>query len=330
MSLAPAPPPLPKPKLPGVKEVWTQLWADLFGKDVQDTATFSYEWVADQTGHFALGFELTYLLYLDRLRSSATGSGGSAWLGGWSSSWSSSLKEARGLLQHRGEGEGRPRVSSSSMGWKSSATRSRPSSTSATGALVAGFGDLLDPALRDHRHLRDGPRSSSGWATAGSGVKLTFQQAGMPYLYRLANFPGPIDKARAEFIVKLIEPAGRRLPLDELPPGHRRAGRHGQEQPGRRARVRVRHPARDRPVHDLGEAPPGRDQQGQAWDKPEFNDGRILWPWQTSDLLIVDDVDVLSDHVTKADAEREQVEDGRRARAPTRSWPRSPRSSWTP
>ena len=42
------------------------------------------------------------------------------------------------------------------------------------------------------------------------------------------------------------------------------------------------------------------------WDKPEFNDGRILWPWQTSDLLVVDDVDVISDHVTKADAERER------------------------
>ena len=35
----------------------------------------------------------------------------------------------------------------------------------------------------------------------------------------------------------------------------------------------------------------------QQWDKPEFDDGRILWPWQTSDLLVVDDVDVLSDHI---------------------------------
>ena len=36
-------------------------------------------------------------------------------------------------------------------------------------------------------------------------------------------------------------------------------------------------------------------QDGQV-DEPEFDDGRILWPWQTSNLLIVDDVDVLSDH----------------------------------
>ena len=43
------PPALPKPKLPGVREVADQVVRDLFGKDVQDTATFSYEWTADQT-----------------------------------------------------------------------------------------------------------------------------------------------------------------------------------------------------------------------------------------------------------------------------------------
>src|SRR3954463_15295926 len=54
--------PIPKPKLPGVREVFDQVVRDLFGKDVQDTVTFSYEWVADQFGHFALGFEITLAL----------------------------------------------------------------------------------------------------------------------------------------------------------------------------------------------------------------------------------------------------------------------------
>ena len=53
---------LPKPKLPGVREVIDQVIRDIFGKDVQDTTTFSYEWTADQFGHFALGFEITYAL----------------------------------------------------------------------------------------------------------------------------------------------------------------------------------------------------------------------------------------------------------------------------
>ncbi len=48
-------------------------------------------------------------------------------------------------------------------------------------------------------------------------------------------------------------------------------------------------------------------EDGQ-WDQPEFDDGRILWPWQTSDLLVVDDVDVLSDHIpgTPLDVETER------------------------
>src|SRR5262249_23484838 len=42
--------------------ILTQMYHDLFGKDVQETPTVSYTWAADQFGHFGLGFQITFLL----------------------------------------------------------------------------------------------------------------------------------------------------------------------------------------------------------------------------------------------------------------------------
>lgn len=49
--------------LPDRRDVWRQARYDLFEtKDVQDNPTYSYAWIADQGGHFSLGFLPTYLL----------------------------------------------------------------------------------------------------------------------------------------------------------------------------------------------------------------------------------------------------------------------------
>src|SRR5690242_10942594 len=48
--------------LPNRCDVWRQVRYDLFEtKDVQDNPTYSYAWIADQGGHFSLGFLPTYL-----------------------------------------------------------------------------------------------------------------------------------------------------------------------------------------------------------------------------------------------------------------------------
>ena len=46
------------------KEIWQQLKQDLIGKDAFRGITLSYAWLANQFGHFALGFIPTTLLYL--------------------------------------------------------------------------------------------------------------------------------------------------------------------------------------------------------------------------------------------------------------------------
>src|SRR5881394_2748320 len=46
----------------GFKDLVWQFWADVFGKEVQSATTYSYVWMADQSGHVCLGIVLTFLL----------------------------------------------------------------------------------------------------------------------------------------------------------------------------------------------------------------------------------------------------------------------------
>jgi hypothetical protein len=47
-----------------VKDIWHQFWTDVSGKEVQTTATYSYTWVADQFGHLAVGMMVNFFATL--------------------------------------------------------------------------------------------------------------------------------------------------------------------------------------------------------------------------------------------------------------------------
>jgi hypothetical protein len=169
----------------------------------------------------------------------------------------------------------------------------------AIGALVAGFG-LLNPLYGLIAILASVP-FALGLGYAWLRRKLTFQQAGLPYLYRLATFPNPIDRPTAEFIVKLSRPAS----ADAAPSTDDHLIIAGPLDSGKSSlavgigtefAVRLRMGIGR--YTTLAKLLQTVLKEGQ-WDQPEFDDGRILWPWQTSDLLIVDDVDVLSDYTPR-------------------------------
>jgi len=287
---ATVPPLLPKPKLPDVHAVIDQVIRDLFGKDVQDTATFSYEWVADQFGHFGLGFEITLALsWIASLLGYNSGQVG-LWIG-LAVVLVFVVKEADDFYREWTKARTAKSV------FKFNGRELFYNTFTAVfyialGAIVAGLG-LLNPSFG----LIAVPVTAVFAIVLGYAWlrrKLTFQQAGLPYLYRLANFPSPIDKATAEFIVSLSKPA---------PPGEPPSIAHhliiaGPLDSGKSSlavgigtefamRMGI---GRYTTLAKLLQAV---FKDGQ-WDKPEFDDGRILWPWQTSDLLVVDDVDVLS------------------------------------
>jgi hypothetical protein len=295
-SLAPSSPsaiPLSKPKLPGVREVFDQAIRDLFGKDVQDTVTFSYEWLADQFGHFGLGFEITLALSWIAALLGYTGPKVGFWLGlavvlafvlkeadDFYREWKKA-REAKSIFQFNG--------------LEIFYNTFTAVFYIAMGAIVAAFG-LLNPGYGLIALLVSAPFAAV-MAYAWLRHKLTFQQSGAPYLYRLANFPNPIPKATGEFIVALSKPA----PASAMPAVTNHLVIAGPLESGKSSLA-------------IGIATEFAVRMGigcymtqakllqsvfkqKAWDQPVFDDGRVLWPWQTSDLLIVDDVDVISNHI---------------------------------
>ena len=65
--------------------VWTQFWRDLIGKDSQRGVTLTYSWLANQFGHFSLGFIPTYIVYLfivDPGNKQASAQAAAFWVGG--------------------------------------------------------------------------------------------------------------------------------------------------------------------------------------------------------------------------------------------------------
>jgi hypothetical protein len=121
--------------------------------------------------------------------------------------------------------------------------------------------------------------------------KITFQQAGLPYLYRLATFPNDVDRPTAEFLVEMSKPD-----KPGAPPGR---GMHfivagGVDSGNSSLAVGVGTEFAFRMgigrYTTLVKLLESAQRCGKLALEHEFDDGRILWPWQTSDLLIIDDV----------------------------------------
>jgi hypothetical protein len=57
----------PRPPLITLTQLWKQFKADVYGKEVQSAATYSYMWMADQMGHICVGILVNYVItYLFR------------------------------------------------------------------------------------------------------------------------------------------------------------------------------------------------------------------------------------------------------------------------
>jgi hypothetical protein len=57
----------PRPPLITLRQLWNQFKADVYGKEVQSAATYSYMWMADQMGHICVGILVNYVItYLFR------------------------------------------------------------------------------------------------------------------------------------------------------------------------------------------------------------------------------------------------------------------------
>ncbi|RDJ26900.1 hypothetical protein DWF00_01605 [Bosea caraganae] len=283
---------------PSLKDVVKQLRYDWFGKDVQQTPTVSYVWTADQFGHFGLGFQITYLV---------------GWLLAWifpaMPSWKTAViaavlnlalwivKEVLDIVRERKRQGPLFPLNSRELWWNV-----------ATALFYIGAGAIVA-----------GAAGWSGWhaiiallillvPAAGLVIwwvrrKMTFQQVGLPFLFRLTNLCSKFrdaDAGHRETVVALSTPAS----VSKSLPGIRHVVVTGAVGSGKTClacgigteyafRLGIaRYTTLTKLFESVADCLPKA-----ASEKPlpelEEQDGRVLWPWRDVELLIVDDVDAL-------------------------------------
>lgn len=283
---------------PSLKDVIKQLRYDWFGKDVQQTPTVSYVWTADQFGHFGLGFQITFLfswilaaIFTD--------------MPAWKTAIIAAVlnfalwvaKEVLDIVRERKRQGPLFPLNTRELWWNV-----------ATALFFIGAGAVVA-----------GAAGLGGWHAIWSLAillvlatvlviwwvrrKMTFQQVGLPFLFRLTNLCSKFadaDAGHRDAIIALStpSPAGKPAPAIRhiLVTGAVGSGKTclacgiGTEYAFRLGIARYTTLAK------LFEASADCLPKSPS-EKPipelEEQDGRVLWPWRDVDLLIVDDVDAL-------------------------------------
>jgi hypothetical protein len=287
----------------GLRRVLTQALHDLYGtKDVQDAITASYVWMADQIGHITLGLVPTLLVcwlfasfHLPKaleilLFMVSAGLIFSYWVYKEKTDYDDTKQRAQGIFP----------FDSADIVWNIK-----------TALLYFGIGGLFGltafvspwlTLLALAAVLYPALRVAFWWLRR----KVAFQQAGLPYLYRLANFAGICDPTLIGPISTLANLKDRKVvfldvllgrdPVPDKLPGIRHMLVTGALGAGKTS-LAVGIGTEFAFALGIGRYLTAAKLVQLATDAPgpahelETGDGRLLWPWRETDLLIVDDVD---------------------------------------
>lgn len=296
----------PDAKPLGIRRVATQCCHDLFGtKDVQDAITATYVWMADQIGHLTLGFvptvTLNWILGLifpwlyegDVWRRLIFVIPAALVIGVWASKEMTDLKDTSG----RTTGAFPP--DSGDVVWNVKSALLYFGIGAAFG--LAPFLEYWLVPIVVAIALWPGLAVAFWWLRR----KLAFQQAALPYLFRLANFASKLDAALVNAVTDLANVKNRRTnffavligndPLPRTAPEIRHLLISGPLGAGKTslcvgigteyafALGKGRYLSATKLVESVvADVAPG--------DR-EYADGLVLWNWRECDLLIVDDVD---------------------------------------
>jgi hypothetical protein len=276
---------------------------DLFGtKDVQDAITASYVWMADQIGHLALGLVPTLLAcWLISAFGLAEGVQAVAFAAAALLIWAYWLsKERADYRETRQRAQGVFPFDSADVLWnvKTALLYFGIGGALAAAAFVSFWLMLAALALALYPALR----VAFWWLRR----KLAFQQAGLPYLFRLANFGGGLDPGLMGPISLLASLKERKVcfwdvmlgrdPVPDGDPGIRHIVVAGPLGAGKTSlavgigtefafALGIGRYVTATKLMQFATAPAG--PAGAL----EHEDGRWLWPWREADLLLIDDVD---------------------------------------
>ncbi len=288
----------------GIRRVLAVVIKDLYGtKDVQDAITASYVWMADQIGHLTLGLVPTLVLCWIvsgvgienetqhvALYAAVAAVIFAVWYRKEQVDKNDSRSRAGGIFAY----------DSGDIEWNVT-----------TALIYFGIGDLLGfcafviwwlPLIALAVALYPALAVAFWWLQR----KVAFQQADLPYLYRLANFSQPLATELVKLVEELSNLSDRRVALWDVltcqkterkgDPKIRHIILTGAVRAGKTslcvgigtefsfALNRCRYLSAAKLVEHMLDPP---EKQGDR----EYADGRLLWALEYCDLVLVDDVD---------------------------------------
>jgi hypothetical protein len=296
----------------GLRRVLTQVGHDLYGtKDVQDAIMATYVWMADEAGHIMLGLVSILLMGWLWLKVCAHYHLGPGWqIGGCIVSALAIFgcwihKELQDYRETKGRAGLHFCFDSSDVKWnvKTVLFYIGVGGVLALAALIWWWSLLVVLPLVLWPVLA----VAYWWLRR----KLAFQQAGLPYLYRLANFTGVIKKDAIEVVARVANLKERPVSfwkvitcLDKLAsagdPTHDHLLIAGPLRSGKTSlavgigtefafALGIGRYMSAATLMELETGPRALHKNPPA--HAEYNDGRVLWPPAACDLLIIDDVD---------------------------------------
>lgn len=289
--------------------IWpTQFWRDIFGKEVQSAATYSYLWMADQLGHVCLGIILQFVLTFG-LRELLGPLFGLGWMTPY---WANgiallAISVVVSLWEYRAYSVAAADASSGLFPLDVPLLKRNAIIATAymIFGVIVGYGFHLNENWWGAALFLAMVAASILCAPPWLRQKVTWQKAALPYLFRLADSKCDIPQETADALQKLIddgpEQTGPRQILIVGPVGSGRTPMVcgvGTEMAFKNHKVRylsfatLSDIAEQRQQEPDAELPPIG-----AWGPKNI----FYWPWFEAEVLVIDDVSPMVDAAMRQD-----------------------------
>ncbi len=296
------------PNIPTDFILRTQFWRDIFGKEVQSAATYSYLWMADQLGHVCLGIILQFVLTFGLHDLPPLVFGWNLMTLDWANGIALlAISVVVSLWEYRAYSVAAANASSGLFPLDVPLLKRNAiiATVYMIFGVIVGYGFHLEAGWWNAIVFLAVAIASILCAPPWLRQKVTWQKAALPYLFRLADSTCDIPQETADALQKLIDDGPERTgPKQVLIVGPVGSGRTpmvcgvGTEMAFKKHKVRYLSFAT---LSDIAEqrqqAPNAKLPPIGAWGPKNI----FYWPWFEAEVLVIDDVSPTVDAAMRQD-----------------------------